>query len=382
MNLNLEQTTAVMSNDQHIFLIAGAGSGKTRVIVERIKRLILNGVDATHILCITFTNKATNEMKERLNGYNVHTQTFHGYCYEVLSQYKTFQIFEHNNDFTDSQILSIANYKNSLKRIKKPKIYDSYQTYLSKRDLLDFDDLMIESFDYISKHTYKYIFIDEFQDTNPLQYKLLNLMTHNDVSVFAVGDPDQSIYAFRGAQVGLIKRYIKDYQARLLKLEMNYRSNHYVLDCANHLIKKNVNRYKKHLIGTRGYIKEPLAFKGSKNILEHHIIYMIKKYKHFEAVILYRNHYQVTKLKQLLIRNYLFSVRCMSFHESKGLEFKVVYIVGVEALPFDKEGMFKNLEEERRLLFVGITRAMDELYLFTTKKTAFLRQTKLKIIYL
>src|SRR5690606_3026884 len=139
---------------------------------------------------------------------------------------------------------------------------------------------------------------------------LLNLMTHDDVSVFAVGDPDQSIYAFRGAQVGLISRYIKDYQASLLKLEMNYRSNHYVLDCANHLIKKNLNRYKKHLIGTRGYMKEPLVFKGSKKIIENHIIYMIKKYKHFEAVILYRNHYQVTKLKQLLIRNYLFSVRC------------------------------------------------------------------------
>ena len=210
MILNQEQTTAVYSNDKRIFLIAGAGSGKTRVIVERIKRLIQAGVDASSILCITFTNKAALEMKARLKDHLIHTQTFHGYCYEVLSRIESFQIFEYNQEFKDEEILAIANYKNSLKTVKKPKVYDSYQRYLKERNLIDFDDLLINALPFIKDHPYKYIFIDEFQDTNPLQYKLLKEMVGKDVSVFAVGDPDQSIYAFRGAKVKLIDDFIKE----------------------------------------------------------------------------------------------------------------------------------------------------------------------------
>src|SRR5690606_26197237 len=137
-------------------------------------------------------------------------------------------------------------------------------------------------------------------------------------------------------------------------------------------------RYKKQLQGMKDYLKEPIIYIGNKDDITLKIIKMIKKYKHFDAVILFRNHYQATMLKQYLVSNYLFSVRLMSFHESKGLEFKVVYIVGLEDLPYDKDSMYKNKEEERRLLFVGMTRAMEALYLFSTKKTAFLRQTKLK----
>lgn len=381
MILNEEQHKAVYSKEQFIFLIAGAGSGKTRVIVERIKHLIASGVDAQKILCITFTNKATNEMKERLANYDVYANTFHGYCYEILSRHKTFKIFEHNSEFSHEDILKIATYKNSLRSIRKPKIYTKYTKYLKERQLLDFDDLMEEAFLYISSHDYQYIFVDEFQDTNLLQYKLMRLMIHKGVHVFAVGDPDQSIYAFRGARVELIGRYIKDYNAILLKLEMNYRSNGYILQAANRLINKNMNRYKKQLIGIRNSVIKPQVYIGSQLDLLNHLIYMLKKHKHFDAVILYRNHYQVTRLNQLLNRNYLFNVKLLSFHESKGLEFRVVYIVGLEDLPYDKTNIYKNTEEERRLLFVGITRAMDELYLFSTKKTTFIRQINIKINY-
>lgn len=378
LKLNEEQQSAVKSNAQFIFLIAGAGSGKTRVIVERIKHLIRQGVNPTEILCITFTNKSAEEMKERLIDYDIYANTFHGYCYQVLSAHKTFQIFEYNNEFTSDELLEIATYKNSLKQTKKPKIYTAYQNYLSSRNLLDFDDLMLESLPYLSTHDFKYIFIDEFQDTNLLQYLILKKMIHKDTHVFAVGDPDQSIYAFRGAKVDLIQKYIKDYDAKLMKLELNYRSNPYILKAANNLIQKNLNRYKKQLKGTRPLGKKPIIYIGKQNKLYLEMIRLIKINKTFDAVILYRNHYQVTFLKQLLIRNYLFSIKLLSFHESKGLEFKTVYIVGLEDLPYDKTNIYKNTEEERRLLFVGMTRAMDELYLFSTKKTKFLRQMKLQ----
>lgn len=382
MILNKEQQAAVYTDDKNIFLIAGAGSGKTRVIVERIKYLITKGVCSSDILCITFTNKSADEMRHRLKDFDVYVNTFHGYCYNVLSQHKTFKIFEHNNEFTDDEILKVARYKNSLKTNKKPKIYERYAHYLDSRELLDFDDLMLDAFEYMHAHTFKYIFVDEFQDTNLLQYKLLSLMMHQTTHLFAVGDPDQSIYAFRGARVELIERYLKDYDATLLKLQMNYRSNMHILNASNNLIDKNLNRYKKRLIGVKSDTNKPMIYIGHTSALYHQIIYLIKSNKDFDAVILYRNHYQVTYLRQLLIRNYLFDVRLYSFHESKGLEFRAVYIVGLESLPFDKTNMYKNKEEERRLLFVGMTRAMDKLYLFSTKKTAFLRQTKVKIEYL
>ena len=127
---------------------------------------------------------------------------------------------------------------------------------------------------------------------------------------------------------------------------------------------------------------KPLIYIGNKDDLYHQIITLIRKNKSFDAVILYRNRYQVAYLSQLLKRHYLFDVKLYSFHESKGLEFKVVYIVGIEDLPYDKFDMYKNKEEERRLLFVGMTRAKEGLYLFSTKSTVFIRQTKLQIVYL
>jgi DNA helicase-2/ATP-dependent DNA helicase PcrA len=382
MILNEEQKQAVYTDAKAVFLLAGAGSGKTRVIVERIKYLINKGIDAQTILCITFTNKSAEEMTNRLSQYTIKAYTFHGYCYEVLKKYQDFKIFEHNSEFSDNQILKVATYKNSLKTIKKPKIYAHYTAYLTQRNLLDFDDLMMHAFKYISIHQYQYIFIDEFQDTNLLQYKILNLMIHEDTHVFAVGDPDQSIYAFRGARAELIGKYLKEYRATLLKLEMNYRSNPYILEASNNLIRHNLNRYKKRLIGVKPYGKKPLIYIGSDNQIVEYIIYTIKHYKLYDAVILYRNHYMVSYLRQALTRSYLFDVKLISFHESKGLEFKTVMIVGLEGLPFDKENIYKNEAEERRLLFVGLTRAMNELYLFSTKKTTFLRQSKIDVIYL
>src|SRR5690606_24792087 len=150
-----------------------------------------------------------------------------------------------------------------------------------------------------------------------------------------------------------------------------------IINAANNLIKHNKNRFKKHLVALKKATNNPLLFIFPKDILMRKVIELIKLKRLYKAVILYRNHYQVSFLKQLLEENYLYDVKLLSFHESKGLEFESIIIVGAEILPYDKEHTFFNQEEERRLLFVGITRAIDNLYIFSTTKTMFLKETKL-----
>lgn len=382
MILNSEQNEAVIDDAKFIFLLAGAGSGKTRVIIEKIKYLLSKGVEPNKILGITFTNKAADEMIDRLGAINVEIHTFHGYCYQVLKTKKDFQIFEYNQEFDSVDILKIANYKNSLKTQNKPKMYDKYEQYLKSRNLLDFDDLMIDVIPFIRAHDFEYIFIDEFQDTNLLQFKLLESMIHDKTHVFAVGDPDQSIYAFRGAKVDLIGLFIEKYQAKKLVLKQNYRSNKHIIHASNQLIKHNLNRFKKTLESQMNSKTTPLVYIGNTKKIEHKLISTIKEKKLLSAAILYRNHYQVSRLKQVCIRNYLFDVKFYTFHEAKGLEFDAVLIVGLEDLPYDKEFIYKNEEEERRLLFVGLTRAKNHLYLFSTKITKFIKQTKLDVLYI
>jgi len=382
MILNDEQEKAVHSNDQFIFLLAGAGSGKTRVIVERIKHLISSGVKEKEILAITFTKKASIEMKSRLSNQKIEIHTFHAYCYKRLSERNQFKIFEADQRFTDDEILAIANYKNSLYQTKKPKVFEIYQMYLKEKGLMDYDDLMLETIKYVKHHPFKYIFIDEFQDTNLLQFKLLETMIKKDTFVFTVGDPDQSIYAFRGARFELIDKFISKYQAKVYKLTKNYRSNDCIIDAANNLISHNKNRFKKALISQRTATIKPEIILTNKEKFINSIINLIKTKSLHKVVILYRNHYQVSELREALERNYLFDVKLLSFHESKGLEFNQVIIVGAEILPYDKEHTFFGEEEERRLLFVGITRAIHELYIFSLKKTKFLKQTKIDVRYI
>lgn len=379
MKLNETQKLVVETKIKKIFLLAGAGSGKTRVIVERINYLLRNDVSPEDILCITFTNKASYEMKKRLDNDALSIYTFHSFCYKVLKSFKEFKIFEFNNEFSEKELLNVTNYKNSLKRIKKPIVYDRYQKYLKDRDLLDYDDLIVEAIPHVSSFKFKYVFIDEFQDTNYLQYELIKKLININTNLLAVGDPDQSIYAFRGAKVDLINKLINDYDATLIKLELNYRSNDLILKAANNLIRHNVNRHKKELLGNYKSNTLPKAFISNKG-LEEKVIYFIKQQKLFNAVILYRNDYQITKLKQLLKVNYLFFNKCMTFHEAKGLEFNDVIIFGGEILPINKDDTHFNLEEERRLLFVGITRAINNLYIFSLKKTKFIKEMKIKVI--
>lgn len=379
MKFNQQQLDAIYSKNQNILLIAGAGSGKTTVIIERIKYLIESGVKKDEILCITFTKKAADEMKSRIKEKDLSIYTFHAFCYkELKKENNTIQIFKSNDLYSEKNLLKISLYKNSLFQTKKPKIYDSYQTYLKNNHLYDFDDLILNVLNKISLHPYKHIFIDEFQDTNKLQFQLLLNMKRNNVSFFAVGDPDQSIYGFRGSYIDILNQYIKKFNAQKLILQYNYRSDLYILTAANNLIKHNKNRFKKDLLTTNPKEKEVLIFIGSKDEQINYIIHLIRNNQNKKYTILYRNHYQILELKAALEYFFINRVSFYTFHESKGLEFDNVIIYEADILPYLKDETFFNIEEERRLFFVGITRAKVELYITASKMTPFLKSLKVK----
>lgn len=301
-NLNKEQQQAVLSTDGVVLVIAGAGSGKTRTLISRISYLIAQkNVKPENILAITFTNKATREMKERLmhleTGNNVWVSTFHAMCVRILKDYiylidgytKYFSIYDESdkkkvikqiiNDLdvfkadglVDDVNYHLSNIKNQGLTIDEwrknysyyknlddiEKIITTYEDRMRKNNALDFDDLLVKTYELLSsyetvRHYYqnlfKYIHIDEFQDTNVIQYKIVKILSGLHKNLFVVGDEDQSIYGWRGASVENIGNINKDYQnVKLIKLEQNYRSTKNILALANKLIVNNKRRIEKAL---------------------------------------------------------------------------------------------------------------------------------------
>lgn len=388
MNLNEEQKKVVYTNERFLFLLASAGSGKTRVIVERMKYLMSQGIKPERILAITFTRKAAFEMKERTKNTDVHIHTFHQYCYSNLIELNNQAIEmteESSLPFSKTDLLEISIYKNSLFKLSKPRLYESYQNHLKEHKLKDFDDLLIDYYKHIknkqSSPVFDYIFIDEFQDTNNLQYELLKQLIHSKTNVLAVGDPDQSIYQFRGANSKIIYRFIKDYQAKLFTLSINYRSNQTITTHANRLIKRNNRRYQKDLIPDDLSQSQTFHFKFYSEIEEAiHIIELIKslkkRVKHDgEIAVLFRNHERSFEIRKVLLENEMLylnhdplehqkSLQLMTIHKAKGLEFDAVIIIGLEqgVLPSLQQNSQMILDEERRLMFVAITRARKYLY--------------------
>lgn len=388
MNLNEEQKKVVYTNERFLFLLASAGSGKTRVIVERIKYLIEQGVNPEKILAITFTRKASFEMKERTKNKDVHIHTFHQFCYLNLieSKNKSFKMIEEEClPFSKNELLDVSLYKNSLYKLAKPKIFDAYQQYLKNNDLKDFDDLLIDYFKMICRKHHRtifdYIFIDEFQDTNNLQYEVLRKLINTSTSVLAVGDPDQSIYQFRGANSKIIYRFIKDYEVKLFTLSVNYRSNQTIITHANRLIKRNNRRYQKQLISHDKSQYPAYHFKYYSEVEEAlSLVILIKNLKEKikkdeEIAILYRNTNRSYEIRKVLSEYEIsFStnnhsldksgIQLMTIHKAKGLEFDAVIIIGLEqgVLPSLQQNSQLELDEERRLMFVAMTRARKYLY--------------------
>lgn len=368
------QTKILLTNNRNVFINAGAGSGKTRVIIAKINSLINNGVIANEILAITFTKKAALEMKTRLENEDINVFTFHSFCYWVLkNQGEEIRVAQDNASFS-SNALNISKYKTSMKRSMKPWGYNSYQKRLEENKVIDFDDLMLDSLKYISKHYFKYIFIDEFQDINNIQYLILNKLKQKNNYFLAVGDLNQAIYRFRGANNKLIYKFIKEYKAKVFELNYNYRCGKNILKLASKVINLNNNRRNRVSFITKNTTED------SYNLLigrtNDEIFRLIREdAKSYSNIgILYRYHYQARNLKRLVANSYLTNIHFHTFHETKGLEFDCVYIIGCELMPALKSYQVSNLKEEIRLFYVAITRAKYKLVLESSKKTKFLNK--------
>ena len=301
-NMNENQLKAILKTQGAVMVIAGAGSGKTRVLTNRIAYLIAKkNVLESNILAITFTNKAAKEMKERIYSLVGETSkyiwinTFHSMCVRILRQHidllgynKNFTILDTSeqktiiknivkelnlseDSYQPNTILKIiSNSKNSMISVNEMKaqarfgfmknvaeIYEYYQKYLKKNSVLDFDDLMLKTIVLFEKHPevlaiyqnkFEYIHVDEYQDTNVIQYKLIKMLSEVHKNICIVGDDDQSIYSWRGACSDNIINFEKDYEdVEVIFLDQNYRSNSTILDAANAVIKNNTDRKDKAL---------------------------------------------------------------------------------------------------------------------------------------
>ncbi len=298
--LNPEQRAAVELPARSALILAGAGSGKTRVLTTRIAWLISTGQVSPHgVLAVTFTNKAAKEMVTRLeamlpiNTRGMWIGTFHGLCNRMLRAHhreanlpQTFQILDSADQLSavkrlmkamnvddekypprEVQYFISGNKEQGLRASeveaydpytrRKVEIFAEYDAQCQREGVVDFAELLLRCYELLSRNQqlrehyqerFKHILVDEFQDTNPLQYRWLKLLAGKDNALFAVGDDDQSIYAFRGANVGNMRELLRDFHVEsVIKLEQNYRSHGNILDAANMLISRNRNRLGKNL---------------------------------------------------------------------------------------------------------------------------------------
>jgi DNA helicase II / ATP-dependent DNA helicase PcrA len=304
LSLNDQQQRAVDHGEGPLLVLAGAGAGKTRVVTARILRLLEKGVPSTAIVAVTFTNKAAGEMQERvahLSARRPLISTFHSLGVRILRQsiaelgYKPdFTIYDEEDSnrllkvcLTELGIAGrdaepklykglISDAKNRLlapeqidpnaletrREQRFPEIYSLYQTKLKQYNALDFDDLLYVTARLFREcpqvlRTYQerwhYFLIDEYQDINHAQYEIAAALVASSSNLFVVGDPDQSIYSWRGANIQNILNFERDFPgARVVKLEQNYRSSNTVLEASNALIRRNVGRYEKNLWSNRG----------------------------------------------------------------------------------------------------------------------------------
>jgi len=310
--LNERQSEAVFATEGPLLLLAGAGTGKTRVITYRVAHLIEKGVPASTILAVTFTNKAAGVMKERIQqllrasglaAFDLWVSTFHSFCARLLRREaqslglpRDFAIYDDddqtaavkrailqlgltvddypprsiraqishakNHGITPDEMEAEARQMHNPGREDAARIFRAYNDILRSAKALDFDDLLLRAVDLLRDHSdvrarwsrrFQYIMVDEFQDTNRAQEELIRLLAGERKNVCVVGDEDQSIYGWRGARAGNLKRFAEDFPgARLIRLEENYRSTQSILDAAAAVVKNNSDRLGKNLRATLG----------------------------------------------------------------------------------------------------------------------------------
>lgn len=322
-SMNERQREAVFHTEGPLLILAGAGSGKTRVLTHRIAYLIEEkGVNPWNILAITFTNKAAGEMRERVDrlvafgAESVWVSTFHSACVRILRRHidrlgydSKFTIYDSDDQKTlmkdickrlqidtkqwkektllgiissaKNELIGAQEYEmNTMGDFSKRKIaeaYKEYQRQLRTNNALDFDDLIMKTVELFKlnpdvleayQERFKYIMVDEYQDTNTAQFKLISLLASKYQNLCVVGDDDQSIYKFRGANIGNILNFEKNFpNTRVIKLEQNYRSTQNILDAANGVIHNNCRRKEKAL-WTENEKGEPIIFRHFQNAYE------------------------------------------------------------------------------------------------------------------
>ena len=409
--LNKEQQQAVQHTEGPLLILAGAGSGKTKVLTVRIAHLLAQGINPYEILAITFTNKAAKEMKSRVEGLvgdvanRIWLSTFHSFCAKFL-RFEIDSFLGYNSNFTiydtsDSQavikaalkvlnlddkyypvgamIAAISDAKNKLLfasdfrkqardfyQQKVADVYEYYERELRKNNALDFDDLLLVAVKLLQSnatvldkysHRFRYVMIDEYQDTNHAQYLLAKLLASHWKNIAVVGDADQSIYAWRGADIQNILDFEKDYpNCTSIKLEQNYRSTKIILDAANAVIDNNEGRPEKNLWTdkiegakiqhfTAQSEHEEAAFIGD-TIAKKHDIHDVP---YGDMAILYRTNAQSRVLEEALIKRALpyTMVGGTKFYDRKEIKDVLAYL-RVLYNPFDDLSLLRIINVPKR----------------------------------
>ena len=409
--LNREQQQAVQHTEGPLLILAGAGSGKTKVLTVRIAYLLAQGVNPYEILAITFTNKAAKEMKSRVEGLvgdvanRIWLSTFHSFCAKFL-RFELDNFLGYNSNFTiydtsDSQVVikaalkalnlddkyypvgamisAISDAKNKLMfasdyrkqardfyQQKVADVYEYYERELRKNNALDFDDLLLVAVKLLQSNAavlekyskrFKYVMIDEYQDTNHAQYLLAYLLSSHWKNIAVVGDADQSIYAWRGADIQNILDFEKDYpNCTSIKLEQNYRSTKIILDAANAVIDNNEGRPEKNLWTdkvegakiqhfTAQSEHEEAAFIGD-TIVKKHDIHGVP---YGDMAIRYRTNAQSRVLEEALIKRALpyTMVGGTKFYDRKEIKDVLAYL-RVLYNPFDDLSLLRIINVPKR----------------------------------
>lgn len=389
--LNPKQREAVNQINGPCLVIAGAGSGKTKVLTYKVAHLIDDcDVRPWNILAITFTNKAANEMKERIQNLvgdvinDIWLGTFHSICVRILRKFidrlgydVSFVIFDSADQktlvkkclkeldidskiFTEKSIINeisnaknmmiksddfISRYQGDYRKEKIGKIYSLYQRKLKENNALDFDDiinltidLLIENEDVLDYYSdkFKYILVDEYQDTNKSQFKLVSMLAKKNMNIMVVGDNDQGIYSFRGADISNILNFEKDFEGtKIIKLEQNYRCTGNILKVANEVIKNNTNKYDKKLWTENTNGELPYIYTGRDEYDEASFIAnkieelkSSKELNYSDFAILYRMNVQSRAIEDILMRESIpyKIIGGLKFYERKEIKDIIAYL--------------------------------------------------------
>ncbi|MGQ9497093.1 MAG: UvrD-helicase domain-containing protein [Desulfotomaculales bacterium] len=410
-SLNPAQRSAVEHGPGPLLVLAGAGSGKTRVLTYRIAYLIHRyRVPVRNILAITFTNKAAREMRERVEallptvGRDLWVATFHSTCARILRREiaalgydPRFAIYDEGDQQTlikgclaeldlDERRHPPAAFRSAISWAKNwlvgpgeyaeqandrhtelvARVYRLYQERLQENNALDFDDLLLLTVRLFREHPgvlarwqdrFRYILVDEYQDTNHAQYVLVNLLAAGHRNLFVVGDPDQSIYGWRGADITNILNFERDYpEAKVVKLEQNYRSTMRILDAANSVIRHNAARKEKRLWTAKGEGPPLVVYCGADERAEAKFVAdRIRELSRSEGrtyrdfAVLYRTHAQSRVLEEVLLREGIpyTIVGGLRFYERKEIKDIIAYL-RVIANPADGLSLVRVINEPRR----------------------------------